>query len=331
MKRNYLFVLILGAFCFAFIWAQQIDSHIRSIFQDSKGTYWFGTNSAGVFRLSGQELTQFTVKNGLAANQVLTIQEDADGNIWFSSGDFRISKFDGQNWSALTQKVKISKDCAARPNDLWFGAGGGAWRYRNNALTYLPFEVKKKAKQNPFLLSRFGVYAVLKDTKGTLWFGTQAEGVCCQKGSQTTWFKEKGLAAAAVLCLFEDHAGNLWFGNNGSGVFRYDGKSLTNFTDENKLGNPDFKTNGKPGPGTLARIYAINEDQQGQLWFGTVDAGVWKYDGSKFTNYTVKDGLTSNAVNTIYKDKNGELWFGTDSHGICKFNGQRFTAFKIGQ
>ena len=47
------------------------DKNIRSIFQDSKGTYWFGTNSAGVFRLSGQELTQFTVKNGLAANQVL--------------------------------------------------------------------------------------------------------------------------------------------------------------------------------------------------------------------------------------------------------------------
>lgn len=345
MKRVALFLLILCAFGFTWIGVQNerqakqqivpsapvLDGHIRCVFQDVKGTYWFGTNTAGVFRYAEPTLTQFTVKNGLASNQVLAILEDANGNIWFSSGDFHLSKFDGKKFTAVDQKVKISKDWVSKPSDLWFGAGGGVWRYRNEELSYRPFEINNKAKQSPYTLSRSGVYSVLTVKNGALWLGTQAEGVCCIEGAQIKWFKDKGLASAAVLGLFQDSKGNLWFGNNGSGVFRYDGKTLTNFTEDNKLANPEFKTNGKAGPGTLARIYAINEDNIGNLWFGTVDAGVWKFDGSKLTQYTVKDGLTSNAVNTIYKDQKGELWFGTDSHGICKFNGKRFTTFKLEQ
>jgi ligand-binding sensor domain-containing protein len=107
------------------------------------------------------------------------------------------------------------------------------------------------------------------------------------------------------------------------------GKAFINFTEEKGLGNKEFKVSGKPGPGTLARVYAINEDNNGNLWMGTVDAGVWKYDGNNLMNFTTKDGLASNAINTIYKDRLGELWFGTDSDGICKFNGKTFTAFVI--
>ncbi|MCP9754924.1 regulator, partial [Lacihabitans sp. CCS-44] len=44
--------------------------------------------------------------------------------------------------------------------------------------------------------------------------------------------------------------------------------------------------------------------------------------------YNTKEGLTSNAINTIYKDKKGELWFGTDTEGICKFNGKTFYRFE---
>jgi ligand-binding sensor domain-containing protein len=187
----------------------------------------------------------------------------------------------------------------------------------------------EQSETSPFALSQYAVYCILKDTKGNVWFGTQAHGVCRFDGKSFTWFKEKGLAGPAVLALYEDSKGNLWFGNNGAGLFRYDGKTLTNFTHEKGLDNADFRLLGKSGIGTVARVYAIQEDNSGNLWVGTVDAGVWKYDGTKLTNYTTADGLTSNAVNTIYKDKNGELWFGTDSDGICKFDGKRFVKWGI--
>jgi ligand-binding sensor domain-containing protein len=313
----------------------RLDKNIRSIFQDRNGNYWFGTNGAGVYRYDSKILTQFSVKDGLADNQVITIQEDDIGNIWFGTGLFGISKFDGTKFTTLTNKVKLTKgtetDWKSKNNDLWFAAGGGVFRYSNPSLYYLPFEPSGSTAQinAPFSLSRYGVYCSLKDKKGNLWFGTQAEGVCRYDGKTITWFKEKGLSGPAVLGLFEDSKGNLWFGNNGAGLFRYDGKNLTNFTEEKGLSNADFRASGKSGIGTLARVYSINEDNSGNIWVGTVDAGVWKFDGNKLYNYTIINGLGSNAVNTIYKDKNGELWFGTDINGISKFNGMTFSEFKI--
>lgn len=312
-----------------------IDKNIRSIFQDRNGNYWFGTNGAGVYRYDTKTLTQFSVKDGLADNQVIYIQEDDLGNLWFGSGTFGISEFDGTKFTTHTNKVNITNgtdtDWKSKNNDLWFYAGGGVFRYSNTSLDYLPFVPSSSNAQTnaPFSLSRYGVYCILKDRKGNVWFGTQAEGVCRYDGKTLTWFKENGLAGPAVLGLFEDSKGNLWFGNNGAGLFRYDGKTLTNFTEEKGLDNAGFRASGKSGLGTLARVHSINEDNNGNIWIGTVDAGVWKYDGNNLTNYTTKDGLTSNAVNTIYKDKNGELWFGTDGNGICKFNGTRFTEFII--
>lgn len=313
----------------------RLDKNIRSIFQDRNGHYWFGTNSAGVYRYDSRTLTQFTVKDGLANNQVISIQEDELGNIWFGTGGFGVSKFDGKSITTLTNTIKTTKgtenDWKSTKNDLWFCAGDGVIRLSNLSIDYLPFAPSGlfAQKNDPFSLSRYAVYCTLKDQKGNVWFGTQAEGVCRFDGHSLTWFKEKGLSGPAVLGLFEDRKGNLWFGNNGAGLFRYDGKTLTNLTEEKGLNNADFRASGSAGLGTLARVYAINEDPHENIWVGTVDAGVWKYDGNKLTNYTTKNGLTSNAVNTIYKDQNGELWFGTDSHGIFKFNGTKFTEFIV--
>ena len=250
-----------------------IDKSIRSIFQDRNGNYWFGTNRrcdrAGVYRYDTKTLTQFTVRDGLADNQVINIQEDSLGNIWFGTGVFGISKFDGAKFTTYTNKVKMTNgtetDWKSKNNDLWFYAGGGVFRYSNSSLDYLPFDKSSSIAQTnaPFSLSRYGVYCILKDKKGNVWFGTQAEGVCKYDGNTLTWFKQKGLAGPAVLGLFEDSKGNLWFGNNGAGLFRYDGKTLTNFTKEKGLNNPVFIASGKPGLGTLARVYSINE---GQYW-----------------------------------------------------------------
>lgn len=314
----------------------EIDNNIRSVFQDKNGTYWFGTNGAGVYRYDGKTILQFTVKDGLANNQVQSIQEDPSGNIWFGTGLFGVSRFDGQIFTTFTSKENLklnqlsSNDWKKEANDLWFYAGGGVFHYNRNSFLYLPLSYDVKHLQNsPYNLSRHAVYCILKDSKGNLWFGTQAQGVCRYDGKTFTWFTEKGLLGPAVLALFEDSKGNIWIGNNGAGLFKYDGTSLINFTDEKKLNNSEFKIAGKSNPDTLARVYSINEDNYGNLWIGTVDAGVWKYDGNKLINYTIKDGLTSNAVNTIYKDLKGELWFGTDADGICKFNGKTFTKFEV--
>lgn len=344
MKTKLTLILILVSISFSFsqlnsLVVSEIDNNIRSIFQDRNGMYWFGTNSNGVYRYDGINTIQYTVRDGLANNQIQSIQEDESGNLWFATGLFGVSRFDGKHFTSYTNQeiIELNKNkeniLKSNPNSLWFFAGGGAFFYDQNQLVYLPIgkiEADIKSSQNSSnKLSRFSVYSILKDSKGNIWFGTQAEGVCRFDGKNFTWFNEKGLAGPAVLCLFEDKKGNIWFGNNGAGLFYYDGKTLKNFTQEKNLENKEYSTTGESKPNTLACIYSINEDNKGKLWIGTVDNGVWIYDGKTITNYTTKDGLTSNAVNTIYKDLYGEMWLGTDGDGICKLKGKTFVKFEI--
>lgn len=62
-------------------------------------------------------------------------------------------------------------------------------------------------------------------------------------------------------------------------------------------------------------------------WFGSNSAaGVSKYDGAEFTNYTDEDGLIGNRVTAIYQDKVGDMWFGTEA-GLSRFDGQTFQNF----
>lgn len=318
----------------------KIGRAINCIFQDSNNNYWFASNGEGVYRYDGETLIQFTTKDGLCDNQVFTIQEDKQGNLWFVTVG-GISRFDGKTFTTFPTKhdrqLLRDKDLKMETDDLWFEVGGGAYRYNSNSFSYLLLPkpdlnakyFNSTNSQNPDSrkVNAYSVYYSLKDKRGTIWFGTQTMGVCRYDGKTFTWFTEKGLSGPAVRALFEDRNGNIWFGNNGNGLYRYDGKTLTNFTEEKGLSNPEFLKTGKSGQGTLARVWTINEDNYGNIWIGTYDAGVWRYDGNNLINYTTKDGLTSNAINTIYKDKKGELWFGTDGAGVCKFNGISFSIF----
>ncbi len=318
----------------------EIGSDIRCILQDSKNNYWFGTDNGGVYRYNGNTLLLFTTRDGLADDQIQIIQEDNQGNIWFGTGGFGVTRFDGKTFTTftnnknLTFEKSVNNSWSKQANDMWFYGGGGTYRYSNHSFEYLPFA---KADSDSFLLqsaasslSKYGVYSFLKDKNGNLWFGTQTMGVCMYNGSSFKWFTEKGLNGPAVRALFEDSKGNFWFGNNGSGLFMYNGNILRNITDEKGLGNPEFFTYSsvsKKYPGTMARVWTINEDNYSNLWIGTIDAGVWKYDGDKLTNYTTVHGLPSDAILVIYKDKNGELWFGAEGKGVYKFNGTSFIKF----
>ena len=118
----------------------------------------------------------------------------------------------------------------------------------------------------------------------------------------------------------EDSKGNLWIGNNGIGVLKYDGNKIVNFTNQQKLKKEDTKGN------SLDKAFSIGEDASGNIWFGTVySSGVWRYDGNSVKNFTVPDGLDSEAIWFIYKNKQGELWFGgKEPSGVYRFNGKSF-------
>jgi len=70
-------------------------------------------------------------------------------------------------------------------------------------------------------------------------------------------------------------------------------------------------------------VYAITQDNEGYLWFGTAD-GLNKYDGEKFVIYRHepynKNSLPDNWITSLVIDKEGNLWCGTYGGGISKFS-----------
>jgi len=54
--------------------------------------------------------------------------------------------------------------------------------------------------------------------------------------------------------------------------------------------------------------YYILQDSKGYIWIGT-DAGVCRFDGNRFENFSIDDGLPDNQIIQIKEDKKGRIWF----------------------
>lgn len=83
-----------------------------------------------------------------------------------------------------------------------------------------------------------------------------------------------------------------------------------------------------PSTNSYTSIRCTVQDKAGNLWFGTTGAGVYRYDGKTFTNFTEKEGLVSRVVFSIIEDKSGNIWVGTDN-GAYRYNGKRFNHFPL--
>ena len=328
----------------------RFTENIRSIFEDSNGNFWFGTQSEGVCRYNGKVFTYFTINEGLCNNQVQTIQEDEKGRIWFGTGGgicFLDEKTiytlpvaenvtntglweNKQTWETQRPDNRngLNQNWKKDSSDLWFygGSNNGTYQYNGEDFDYFAFPIPKEDSTYNHDFRQYSIYSIYKNKDGDVWFGTQSKGVVRFDGKDFLYINEKKMDTV-VRAIFEDKDGIMWFGSNGGGVFRYDGMRVTNLTLEHGLENPAFMNGDfRDKPGTLARIWAIEQDNNGDMWFGTIDAGAWRYDGKTLTNYTEKDGLSDKTIHTIYKDRKGKLWFATN-YGVFTFNGNTFDIF----
>lgn len=311
--------------------ATSLGKNIDCILHLKNGDYWIGTNGDGAYRYSQSMLTHFTTKDGLVSDFVLGIQEDIHGRLWFTTRD-GISQFDGLQFFTFTDSIKNAKigPLNVQKGGIFFGLGRNSSYY--DGKTFTSFAIHPDTyKPHRFDNSRpYSMYCSLITKNGIMVFGTESKGVCLFDGKKKTYLNEKLLAPTAVRTVFQDSKGMLWFGNNGGGLFSYDGKTLRNITEEHHLGNPDFlKKLDTQKDNTLARVFSINEDKNGLLWIGTIDAGVWSYDGTNLKHYTKKDGLTGDAIWTISKNNVGDLLFVTNGEKICTFDGKRFQEFRF--
>lgn len=86
-----------------------------------------------------------------------------------------------------------------------------------------------------------------------------------------------------------------------------------------------IKTIGSPRYGN---VQCSLQDKAGNIWFGTTENGLYKYDGKSFARFLVTDGLSSNNIFSLLEDKDGKIWIGTEA-GLCLYDGKAFTKIQI--
>lgn len=98
-------------------------------------------------------------------------------------------------------------------------------------------------------------------------------------------------------------------------------------------GKPAVKTHQEPAPGHVvealdARIWCLHQATNGDRWFGSNGAGVYRHDGMVLTQYTEEHGLAGDAVRAIQEDKQGRVLVAAGG-GVSRFDGERFQSLEI--
>lgn len=290
-----------------------VREFVRTMYQDKKGKYWFGTNGNGIIRYDGKTLEKISIEGLRQFNVVREIVEDKAGYLWFGT-DNGLIKYDGEKFTTYSEKDGLQDDeiwglTIDKSGLIWVGSIGGVSHFDGER--FIPFLLPDSKVENPVhMLSDKLVFKFLEDRNGTMWFATDGNGIFKYKSGEFIHLtSENVLTDNNVADILEDKQGNIWIGTFNGGVSQFDGKTYTNFT--------------KDGIIEGVETYNFCEDSKGNIWFTAEGYGVYRFDGTNFTQFTTKDGLTSNVTQSILEDNKGQVWFGS-WQGLCIFDGQKF-------
>jgi signal transduction histidine kinase len=158
-------------------------------------------------------------------------------------------------------------------------------------------------KSHPLSVASVSSY---KDRQGRLWVGGLGKYFLFDKNLDSLKIVEPG-EKIMVRCFYNDRTGHLWMGTE---------KGLYRLTEKGEIVKKFYKTDGLADE----NIYAIRDDNNGNLWFShNKGISCMKKDGS-FIHYNKEDGLQENEFNTnvSYETNDGELFFG-GVNGISSF------------
>ncbi len=288
-----------------------VREFVRTMYQDRKGNYWFGTNGNGIIRYNGQTLEEVSNEGKRLPNVVREIVEDKAGNVWFGT-DSGLIKYDGETFITYSEKEGLqNKEIWGLAIDksglIWVGSIGGVSHFDGEK--FIPFSLPDSVVENPQpMLSDNLVFKFIEDKNGIMWLVTDGNGIFKYKNGEFIHLTSKnGLTDNNAADILEDKQGNIWIGTFNGGVSKFDGKTYTNFT--------------KDGIIKGLETYNFCEDSRGNIWFSAEGYGVYRYDGFNFTQFTTLNGLTTNVVQSIFEDNKGQIWFGT-WQGISLYDGQ---------
>ena len=342
--------------------ATRAKSNINALCAVRNGTFWAGYGGDGLHECAAvfaerQGLTErrafrhaINQPNSLSNDVILSLYFDRAGGLWTGTDgggvsyahpdEYRFENFTNDAVGAggnivlsLTEGMNNSAtQGGTTQGNIWLGTlSEGIARFHPTLHTFQTF---RNSPANTRSLANNVVWAVLTDSKGVLWVGTNAglSRFNAASGDFTNYFHDpnnpKSLPDNSIYALLEDSHGNLWVATNG-GLARMNRENATFTT---------FRSNGTANALSSNAVRKIYEDRSGILWIGTRGGGLNRFDvqSTSFLHFrhmsSNPTSISSDYVLSIHEDRTGTLWIGT-AGGLNKFDRTNgvFTAFREGE
>lgn len=186
---------------------------------------------------------------------------------------------------------------------------------------YLPAEEQAKIFSKSIL-------PIMEDSKGSLWIGTEGEGVHFLSGEKPVYTflqheigNSNSISAGSVRSFTEDRQGNLWIGILGAGIeqFQYT-------PDSPGLKKLKTITTGNTNLSSDLVIKVMLDQSEEALWVATNNNGLNRVDlaSGEVVVYRHKENalnsLGGNRIWGLNQDKDGFIWAGTWTEGLARLN-----------
>jgi len=191
---------------------------------------------------------------------------------------------------------------------LWIGTQNGLYRFDGYRMKQY-----RNTPAQPHVLASNVVSFISEDHQHRLWIATR-KGVtrmdATREESHEYHFRDFG-NSDVVNRILVTRSGQVWVGTEG-GLYRYEAEA-----DTFQLLCDQRKTAKVPH----CSVTSLIEDRQGNVWIGTWDKGLFRYNPKKDTYYEMPRFNDLNSAQAVFEDHNGRLWVGTWGRGIyCILN-----------
>ena len=157
-------------------------------------------------------------------------------------------------------------------------------------------------------LSFVSVRAILEDSHGNLWVGSNDEGLQkISSASKKTYSMKNGLPNNSIRCLAEDKKGNVWVGTAAGVVY---------ITPQGHMITPQFEA-GTISKGIIAtHLYC---DTAGRMWLLTAnERGLFMFNDGIFRTIPELESYGIYFATAICQDLKGVFWVGLGENGLLR-------------
>ncbi len=289
------------------------NNSVIAIYADGS-VLWLGT-SGGIVRYDTltHAFKTYDARQGLLSNGILYLGK-LQGKISVGTygGGLSLLDQDTQEWEHFGVShglgdAYVYDVLESSSADVWIATGAGVSRIRAGAM-------RERAKWDHYTVKSTGgglpndrVYRIVEGKDGSVWFATRGGVANFRNGKWKNWMDAEGLGArreGAKPGLASD-----------AGAARVQARDAEHAQEaQGASARAVFERN---------HIAALEVGDDGRVWAGTRNAGLARFDGKAWRNYTVADGLPSNQITALNFDGNGRLWIGT-SDGLAVLDKGKF-------